>query len=122
MRERRLVELVQQVLQFFVSGTPWRESDPIGLAQRGYERIAMFLGDFTILVSVAVVEARLVCHRGFLGLMQGHHKPFSRDGARKRRRREIIEERFGRARQPESGTLKKVSENMMPPMASPALG
>lgn len=33
MRERRLVEVVQQILQFFVAGTPRREFGPIGLAQ-----------------------------------------------------------------------------------------
>ena len=69
----------------------------------GYERIAMLLGDFAILVPVAVVEARLLCHRGFLGLMNEHYcKPNSRAGVRKRRRREIIEERHGRSRRPRS--------------------
>ena len=95
MRERRFVEVVQQVLQFFVTGTPWRESGPVGLAQRGYERIAVLPGDFAVLVSVAVVEARLLCHRGFLGSMNEHHKHYSRDGVGKRRRREIIWERYG---------------------------
>ena len=67
MGERWLVEIMQQVSQFFVARPPRSESGSIGLAQRGYERIALFLADFAVLVSMTVVEARLLCQHGFLG-------------------------------------------------------
>jgi hypothetical protein len=63
MAERRLIEVVQHVSQFLVARPPRGESGSIGLAQRGYERIAVLPTDFAVFVSVAAVEVRLLCHR-----------------------------------------------------------
>ena len=69
MTERRLVEVVQNICQSFIARPPRSESGPIGLTQCGYERIAMFLADSAVLVSMAAVESRLLCHDRFLGSM-----------------------------------------------------
>ncbi len=68
MAERWLVEIMQHVSQFFVARPPRSESGSIGLAQCGYERIAVFLADFAVLVSVTAVEAGFLRHDGFLCL------------------------------------------------------
>jgi hypothetical protein len=67
--ERRLVQIVQHISQFLVARPPESESGSVGLSQRGYERVAVFLADLAILVSMAAVEARLLGHDGFLGSM-----------------------------------------------------
>jgi hypothetical protein len=54
MGERRLVQIMQRVAQFFVAGPPWSESGPVGLTQRANERIAMLPAEVTILVSMTV--------------------------------------------------------------------
>jgi hypothetical protein len=78
MGERWLVEIVQHVSQFLVARSPGSESGPIGLPQRGYERIAVLLADFAVLVSMTGVEAGLLCHDGFHGFMNERNPLFSR--------------------------------------------
>jgi hypothetical protein len=70
MGERWLVEIMQHVSQFFVARSSRSESGSIRLAQRRYERIAVLLADFAILVSMTAVEARLLCHDGFFGSIE----------------------------------------------------
>jgi hypothetical protein len=65
MGERRLIEIMQHVSQFFVARPPGSESGSIGLPQRAYERVAMLLADFAVLVSMTAVDTRLLCHDGF---------------------------------------------------------
>ena len=69
MTERRLVEVVQNICQSFIARPPRSVFGPIGLTQCGYERIAMLLSDFAVLVSMAAVEFRLLCQDRFLGSM-----------------------------------------------------
>ena len=70
MGERRLVEIMQHVSQFLIARPPRSEPGSVGLAQRGYERIAVLLADFAVLVSVTAVEAGFLRHDGFLCLMR----------------------------------------------------
>lgn len=65
MAEGCLIEIVQHVAQFFVARPPGSEPGSISLAQRGYERIAMFFADFAVLVSVTAVEAGFFRHDCF---------------------------------------------------------
>ena len=74
MCQRRLIEIMQHVFQFFVARTPWSKSGSIGLTQCGYERIAVLLADFAILVSMATVETGVLCHDNFLGAV-GENTP-----------------------------------------------
>jgi hypothetical protein len=69
MAKRRLVEVRENVCQSFIARPPRSESGPIGLTQCGYERIAVFLADLAVLVSMTALEARLLCHHRFLGSM-----------------------------------------------------
>jgi hypothetical protein len=57
-----LIEIMQHVSQFFVATG---ESGSIGLPQRGYERIAVLLANFAVLVSMTAVDTRLLCHDEF---------------------------------------------------------
>ncbi len=64
--QRWLIEIMQHVSQFFVARSPRSESGSIGLPQRGYQRIAVLLANFAVLVSMTAVDARLLCHDGLL--------------------------------------------------------
>src|SRR5664279_3923516 len=57
--QRRLVELKQDLAQCRGSRITGGETDPVDLAQRADQGVAVLVTDFTVLVAVAIVESRL---------------------------------------------------------------
>ena len=57
--QRRLIERAQHLAQPDVAGSAGREVLPIGLPQRGNERVAVFPADLAVPVAVAIIEAGL---------------------------------------------------------------
>lgn len=71
LRERRLVQLVQDVAELLFGSAPLGEVLAVHLAQRANQRVAMLLAQLTVLVAMQTVQTWL-----FQEYLPGERRPF----------------------------------------------